>query len=525
MSPEAKARLLIDQKLAQAGWIVQNRDDLDLTAGFGIAVREFPMKSGFGFADYLLYVDRKVIGVVEAKPVGHTLTGVELQSARYSDGLPDNLPAYRRPLAFAYESTGEEIRFTNNLDPDPRSRDVFHFHKPKTLLEFVNAPAQLRGRLRQLPALDPGAMWSAQVEAVTKLERSLAAARPRALIQMSTGSGKTFTAANFIYRLIKHGDARRVLFLVDRSNLGDQTNTEFSQFRPPDDGRRFSDIYNIQLLRTNSIDSVSRVCITTVQRLYSMLQGEPEFDAANEQGSMFDSHQPFNAPPVPVKYNPNIPIETFDFIVIDECHRSIYNLWRQVLEYFDGFLIGLTATPAKATIGFFNRNLVMEYGHAKAVADGVNVNYDVYRINTKITAAGSTVESGNYVDRRDRITRKKRQELLDDDFVYAPNQLDKDVVAVDQIRTVIRTFHDKLFTEIFPGRTEVPKTLIFAKDDSHAEDIVEIVREEFGRGNDFCQKITYKTGFIRIKKSQQNADGTTSEIITYEKVSNLTPGD
>jgi type I restriction enzyme R subunit len=435
------------------------------------------------------------------------------------------LPAYRRPLAFAYESTGEEIRFTNNLDPDPRSRDIFHFHKPETLLEFVQKPKQLRALLRAMPPLDSGGMWPAQIEAVSKLEISLAAARPRALIQMATGSGKTFTAANFIYRLVKYGDAKRILFLVDRDNLGKQTEREFRQFHPPGEAMSFGEIYNIQRLSSNKIGSVNRVVITTVQRLYSILRGEPEFDPANEQGSMFDSSQPFNAPPAPVGYNPIVPIEMFDFIVIDECHRSIYNLWRQVLEYFDGFLVGLTATPSKQTVGFFNRNLVMEYGHAQAVADGVNVNYDVYRIATRITAAGSMVEAGAFIDKRDRLTRKKRQELLDVDLTYTANQLDRDVVAVDQIRTVIRTFRDKLFTEIFPGRTEVPKTLIFAKDDSHAEDIVEIIREEFGRGNDFCQKITYKTGFMRVRETKTNPDGTSTEVIKYEKVSNLTPED
>ena len=201
----------------------------------------------------------------------------------------------------------------------------------------------------------------------------------------------------------------------------------------------------------------------------------------------------FQREPVPVEYNPNVPIETFDVIITDECHRSIYNLWRQVLEYFDGFLIGLTATPSKQTFGFFNQNLVMEYNHEQAVADGVNVDFDTYRIRTEITEQGSTVEAGYHVDRRDRQTRKTRWEQLDEDLTYAPNQLDRDVVAVDQIRTVVQTFRDKLFTDIFPGRTDVPKTIIFAKDDSHAEDIVRIVREEFDKGNEFCQKITYKT--------------------------------
>lgn len=208
---------------------------------------------------------------------------------------------------------------------------------------------------------------------------------------------------------------------------------------------------------------------------------------------MFQAGPPLFKKPPPVEYNPAIPIETFDFIITDECHRSIYDLWRQVLDYFDAFIIGLTATPSKQTIGFFNKNLVMEYNHEQAVADGVNVGFDVYRIRTRITDQGSTVEAKNWVDKRDRLTRSKWYEELDNDLLYASEDLDRSVVAKDQIRTVIRTFRDKLFTEIFPGRTDVPKTVIFAKDDSHAEDIVDIVREEFARGNDFCQKITYRT--------------------------------
>ncbi len=309
---------------------------------------------------------------------------------------------------------------------------------------------------------------------------------------MASGSGKTFASVTFVYRLIKFAGARRVLFLVDRNTLAKQTLQEFQQYRTPDDGRKFTELYNVQRLLSNKIDPVSRVCITTIQRLYSMLRGEAEFAEENEETSTFEMKLR-DMRPVEVAYNPKIPLEMFDIIVTDECHRSIYHLWRQVLEYFDAFIVGLTATPSKQTLGFFNQNLVMEYGHDRAVADGVNVAYDVYRISTKITRGGSRVESGFYVDKRDKLTRKVRWEQLNEDLEYDAKELDRSVVAKDQIRTVIRTFRDKLPTEIFPGRTEVPKTLVFAKDDSHAEDIVEIIREEFGKGNDFCKKITYRT--------------------------------
>ena len=239
-----------------------------------------------------------------------------------------------------------------------------------------------------MPPLDAERLWRVQVEAITNLERSLADNRPRALNQMATGSGKTYTAVNTAYRVVKYGGAKRVLFLVDRSNLGRQTHKEFQQFVSPASGYKFTDEFNVQLLRSNTIDPVSRVCITTIQRLYSILKGKPEFAEENEEGSLFETESPLVKKPLPVVYNPAIPIETFDFIIVDECHRSIYNLWRQVLEYFDAFLIGLSATPTKQTIAFFNNNLTMEYGHKEAVADHVNVGFDVYRIETKITKGG-----------------------------------------------------------------------------------------------------------------------------------------
>ena len=502
--------------LEQAGWAVQDASSINLYASNGVAVREFSLKPGHGGADYLLYVDGKGAGVVEAKPEGHSLTGVEIQSEKYGTGLPDNLPAHRRPLPFLYESTGVETRFTNGLDPQPRSRGVFSFHTPGTLAEWLGARdasveaspdgpeliadtggggypirRSLRHKLTAMPPLDDSQLWAVQARAIRNLEQSLSGGRPRSLVQMATGSGKTFMACNQVYRLIRHAGARRVLFLVDRSNLGRQTLREFQGFTVPGDGRKFNELYNVQLLQSSSIDPVSRVCIATIQRVYSMLKGE-ELDPELEEFAGFDVAWGRRSPQT-VEYNRSFPIEEFDFIITDECHRSIYDLWRQVLEYFDAFLIGLTATPSKQTIGFFNQNLVMEYNHQQAVADGINVGYNVYRIETKITEEGSTIEAGLKVDRRDRRTRDKRWEELDEDLTYTPGQLDRDVVATDQIRTVIQTFRDKVTTEIFPGREHVPKTIIFAKDDSHADDIVNVVREEFDKGNEFCQKITYRT--------------------------------
>jgi len=490
MKPEEKARRKIDQLLEAAGWTVQEREQLNLSASLGVAVRDLSLKTGP--ADYVLFVDGKPVGVIEAKPFGDTLSGVAEQSGGYLASIPKSLPHVEEPPPFAYESTGIETMFRDLRDPDFRSHRVFSFHQPETLKGWLSQKDTLRARLKNIPPLITHGLRDCQIEAITNLERSFAEARPRALIQMASGSGKTYTAVSFVYRLIKFANARRVLFLVDRSNLGRQTRSEFQNYSTPDDGRKFTELYNIQHLASNTLDPVSRVCITTIQRLYSMLKGEPEFDADLEERSLFDI-SPTVLPSKEIAYNPAIPIETFDFIITDECHRSIYHLWRQVFEYFDAFIIGLTATPSKQTLGFFNQNLVMEYSHERAVADGVGVGYDVYRIITDITKHGSLVKAGFWVDKRHKLTRKVRWEQLDEDLDYPPEQLDRSVVSPDQIRTIIKTFRDKLSTEIFPGRTEVPKTLVFAKDDSHAEDIVHIVREEFGKGNEFCKKITYKT--------------------------------
>lgn len=495
--PEDRARQEIDRLLIQAGWVIQDHADLDLSEAFGVAVREYPLKTGY--ADYLLFVNRQAVGAIEAKKQGVSLSGIEAQSKKYSDGLPNRLSTPFPFLPFLYESTGAESYFTNGLDPKPRSRRVFAFHWPETLAEWIGEGKNtLRARLGHYPPLIETNLWKAQIQAINHLEDSLAKDKPRALIQMATGSGKTFTAVNYIYRMIKFGKVRRVLFLVDRSNLARQTLREFQSFVTPDDGRKFTELYNVQHLQSNTLDDVSKVCITTIQRLYSMLSGDPEFDPEAEEESLFEQDAPEQQQqPRTVTYNPTIPIEYFDVIVIDECHRSIYTIWRQVLEYFDAYLIGMTATPSKRAFGFFNANLVMEYTRAEAVLDGVNVDGQIYRIRTRITEDGSQIEAGEFVSRRDKKTRTTRMAQLDEDFTYAPTQLDFEAVSPNQLRTVIQTFKDRLFTEIFPGREVVPKTLIFAKDDSHAEDIVRMVREVFNEGNEFCKKITYRVSGVK----------------------------
>ena len=498
-NPEQLARDRIDEMLREAGWIIQSKNQINLSESIGVAVREY--QTDVGFADYILFVDRKPVGVIEAKreDEGHRLTVVEEQSSGYANSKLKYLD--NDPLPYGYESTGVITRFTDYKDPKPRGRNLFSFHKPETIAGWIRKGKSLRERLSQIPQLNNEGLRPAQIVAINNLETSFKNNRPKALIQMATGAGKTLTAATFIYRLLKYADAKRILFLVDTRNLGEQAEQEFMTFQPNDDNRKFTELYNVQRLSSSYIASDSQVCISTIQRLYAILKGEELEEGAEEENpneSSWMEQQVNKKKPVPVEYTPRVPIEQFDFIVIDEAHRSIYNLWKQVLDYFDAFLIGLTATPDKRTFGFFNENVVSQYTYEESVTDGVNVPYDVYTIETEISQKGDTIKAGWFVDRRDKLTRAKRWQQEDEDIEYKRNDLDKKVVNLSQIRNIIKEYKRALRAEIFPNRIdsngdyEVPKTLVFAKTDSHADDIIKIIREEFNEGNEFCKKVTYK---------------------------------
>jgi type I restriction enzyme R subunit len=502
-TPEAKARVLIDAQLTQAGWSVQDRKETDLISHVGVAIREPYLTNEAGRADYLIYVNRKVVGVIEAKPSGTTLSEVYWQSLRYAQGLKpeQKLSAilHRDQLPFIFEASGTETHYTNLYDPEPRARKLFNFPKPETLIRIIrdaadSATPTWRGKVLDLPNTDGYDLRPASRRAIIAVEKSLVENQhSRSLVQMATGAGKTRMAVTESYRLIKFGGFKRILFLVDRNNLGDQTMREFRDFETPDDGRKFTELYNVDKLTSSGMVGSSTVVISTIQRVFSVLKG---LTVTEDDDPNLDDYQPDS--PIEVQYNPDLPPEAFDLVIVDECHRSIYGLWRGVIEYFDAHIVGLTATPTKQTLGFFQQNLVSEYTFPQSVADKVNVDFDVYRIRTEITEKGSLIDAGTIVPVLDKRTRKQRLEELDNDLPYTANELDRKVLTKNQIRTVLETFKDKLFLDfdkggIFPGRKVVPKTLIFAKDDNHAEEIVSQVKEVFGKGNDFAAKITYNS--------------------------------
>ena len=488
MTPEQKAREAIDQRLTQSGWILQDLRQLNPVAGPGVAVREFPTSTGP--VDYALFVDGTPVGVVEAKAdeKGQDITTVEGQSSRYA-GSTFKWVKTGYTIRFAYEATSKLTRFTDYADQKYRSRPIFSFHRPESLRALLKTDDTIRNNMKHFPPFDTTGFRSCQITAIQNLERSFAENRPRALVQMATGAGKTFTAITAVYRLLKYAKVNRVLFLVDTKSLGEQAEREFLAYRPNDDNRSFSEIYGVRRLKNSYIPPDVQVCISTIQRMYSILKGE-ELDESAEETSFNEMTTAERQTAKEVVYNAKYPPEFFDFIIIDECHRSIYNVWQQVLDYFDAFLVGLTATPDKRTFAFFEENVVSEYSREQAIIDGVNVGEDIFLIETQVTQSGAHIMK-QLIECRNRLSREKRWKQLDEDVNYVPTQLDRDIVNPSQIRMVIRTFRENLFTTLFPRRKEVPKTLIFAKTDSHADDIIQIVRKEFGEGNEFCQKITY----------------------------------
>jgi type I restriction enzyme R subunit len=507
-NPEQQARDVIDRQLLACGWVIQNKNQINLAAGIGVAVREY--STVVGPADYVLFVNRKPLGIVEAKRQEEAVkfSTHEAQVEEYASAKLKSIDNQNIP--FLYLSTGEITRFCDTRDPSPRFREVFTFHRPETLEKWMRQGRSLRERLfKDIPSLDTTGLRDCQIEAITNLEQSFRKARPKALVQMATGSGKTFTAITSVYRLLKHARAERVLFLVDTKNLGQQAEGEFIAYKPQDDNRLFPELYGVSRLQSSFIPPDSQVYISTIQRLYSILKGTELDDSAEEDNP--NERSSVVKEPMPVVYSEKLPIEFFDFIIIDECHRSIYNLWKQVLDYFDAFQVGLTATPDNRTFGYFNQNVVSDYGYEKAVVDRVLVPYNVYTIETQITKDGAAIKMGEKVDKRERLTRKKFWEALDEDVEYSGKQLDKDIVNPSTIRTIIKEVRQQL-PSMFPdrfdasGSFEVPKMLIFAKQDSHAEDIIGIVREEFDERSDFCKKITYQTKDPKTTLSQFRND-------------------
>lgn len=417
MKPEDKARVTIDKKLIESGWTIQDVKSLNLSASLGIAVREFPTSTGP--VDYVLFLEGIPVGVIEAKKseLGENITSVESQSARYATSTFKWIKNEYR-IRFAYEATDKLTRFTDYDDIKYRSRTVFSFHRPETLLALLKQPDTIRNNMKRFPKFDPTGFRKCQITAIKNLDASFADNRPKALVQMATGAGKTFTAITAAYRLLKYGKMNRILFLVDTKGLGEQAEREFLAYKPTDDPRPFSQIYGVHRLKSSYIPDGVQICISTIQRMYSILKGE-ELNESAEEISFNEYVTADSKAPKEVVYNEKYPPEFFDCIIVDECHRSIYNVWNQVLEYFDSFIIGLTATPDKRTFAFFNENVVSEYPREQAIIDGVNVGEDIFLIETNVGKNGAHIMKQR-IEIRSRLSREKRWKELDEDLDYKP---------------------------------------------------------------------------------------------------------
>lgn len=491
MTPEEKARIKIDQWFADAGWKVINRDDYEPTCT-AVAIREGLLKGNLE-ADYFLFINGKAVGVLEAKreETDAFASKVCEQAALYAKSVPNIYQTYQNPLPFIFTSNGKELYFYDFREKDSNFKQIMFIPTPRELVKELGIEDTFAG----LPTLKKKGLRDCQYEAVTELEKSFRTGQKRALMVLATGAGKTYTACLAAYRMLSYTPMRRVLFLVDRNNLGKQAENEFGTFRLTENGDAFNTIFTVNRLRSSSIPSDSNVVISTIQRLFSFLKGEDIEDSDDD-----DDNEPTEEVTLPP--NPNLPHDYFDMIIIDECHRSIYGNWRKVLEYFDtARLVGLTATPIPETMAFFNNNRIVNYTLEKSILDGVNVDCRIYRIKTQVTENGGAILEGERLKEETRYTGEVKTVNSKEAKTYTNKELNRSIINPAQIKLILSTYRDVVYTELFndpqrePNMEYLPKTLIFALNEAHATNIVQIAKEVFGRDDDrFVQKITYSAG-------------------------------
>ncbi len=457
-----------------------------------VAIREGLLKGNLE-ADYFLFINGKAVGVLEAKreETDAFASKVCEQATLYARSVPNIYQAYQKPLPFIFTSNGKELYCCDFREQDSCFKQIMAIPTPHELVKKLGIEDTFAG----LPTLKRKGLRDCQYEAVTELEKSFRAGQNRALMVLATGAGKTYTACLAAYRMLSYTPMRRVLFLVDRNNLGKQAEGEFGTFRLTENGDAFNTIFTVNRLRSSSIPSDSNVVISTIQRLFSFLKGETIEDNDDD-----DENEPVEEVILPP--NPNLPHDYFDMIIIDECHRSIYGNWRKVLEYFDtARLVGLTATPIEETKKFFNYNIIVNYTLEKSIVDGVNVDCRVYRIKTQVTETGGAILEGERVKEETRYTGEVKTVSNKETKTYTNKELNRSVINPAQIKLILSTYRDVVYTELFndpqrePNMGYLPKTLIFALNEAHATNIVQIAKEVFGRTDDrFVQKITYSAG-------------------------------
>ena len=490
--PEEKARKKIDMLLKKAGWSIVPRDQYSPGVS-AVAIEEGILKGNLE-ADYLLFLEGKAIGVLEAKKESVSLDDIVAnQAENYTHKLLPMYQYWENPLPLIYLSNGKELLFKNAKIPGSTYQKLDAMHTPKEMVKLAGINSFFAG----LPTLDPKGLRDCQYEAITNLEASFRNSQRKALIVLATGAGKTFTACLAAYRFLAYTPARRVLFLVDRNNLGKQAEGAFGDFKLTENGEPFSTIYTTERLRSGKISDKTNLVICTIQRLFSVITGQ-ELQDDDDGESSFESD---TQPDVELNGQLLLPPDFFDLIIVDECHRSIYGRWRKVLEYFkEARIIGLTATPGDETMAFFNNNRVVNYTLEKSIVDEINVDCRVYRIRTSATENGGEIHKGEKYREITTYTGEKRMTRAVEATPYQANDLDRAVINPEQIKLVLESYKNAVYSELYPSRDPniayIPKTLIFAKSDAHADNIIKIIREQVfpGQCPEFAQKITYSAG-------------------------------
>lgn len=506
MLPEEKARVKIDKQLNEAGWGVVSRDEYNPLSP--VAIKEALMQGGKE-SDYLLFIDNKAVAVVEAKKEENNL-GVEVtkQAENYAV-TPENWYGtwFDSLIPLVYLANGKKILFKNLLtDPDSDYIELKEMHSPKKMLQLINKTSEYGA----LPRIERKGLRDCQYNAECEFEKSIKQGQKKFLAVLATGSGKTYLACLAAYRLLNYTSTMRVLFLADRNNLARQAETEFKLFDRTEKQQSLNELYIINRL-TNPDKINGDIVISTIQKFFAVLTGQKTNKTSeneeDETSLNFDENDERKIEPeIELGKDLKLPPDYFQLIIVDECHRSIYGKWQSVLKYFkDAKILGLTATPTPEAYAFFNDNVIEKYTYDDSVVDGVNVPARVYRIKTEQTEHGGVINNGDIIVETTRNGDKVNEYVSKERIDFNSAQLDRSIVSPDQIRKNIKAFRDTIYTDIFPEREVlwkyIPKTLIFAKDDHHASEIVEIVKEVFSekfKGSEvpekFVQKITYSAG-------------------------------
>lgn len=501
MTPEELARVKIDKQLNDAGWDIVSR--MDYMPNAASAVKEALMQ-GSKESDYLLFVEDKAIAVVEAKKEENPLgDDVAIQAEHYAV-TPQSWYGlwFNNQIPLVYLANGKKIYFKNILIPDSEYEEIPAMHTPKQMLKIIGKKSEYGA----LPRIEKKGLRDCQYNAEVSLEESFKNGKKKALAVLATGSGKTYLACLASYRLLNYTPVKRILFLVDRNNLARQTESEFSLFDRTEKQQPLSSLYQINRLK-KAEDISGDVVISTIQKLFAVLTGQAitDDDEDKEDEMSFNRDNEKNVKAVELGDDLKLPSDYFQFIIVDECHRSIYGKWKAVLDYFkDAKVLGLTATPTPEAYSFFNNNVIEKYTYDDSVVDGVNVPSRVFRIKTEASIHGGAIQEGETITEKTKVTGKITEYTATERIDYTAKQLDRSVINKNQIETVLMAYRDSIYTKLYPERTEdwryIPKTLIFAKDDNHATQIVKSVKEVFGEKFDgevpdkYVQKITYSAG-------------------------------